>query len=120
MQDKLPPVKIAESDKFKKDVKNLVKRYRSIREDIRPLIKQLEAGETPGDRITGNKYLVYKVRVKNSDNKRCQSGGYRVIYYIQTLEAILLLKIYSKSDRDNISNEEVEDIIVEYQIKFAR
>jgi mRNA-degrading endonuclease RelE of RelBE toxin-antitoxin system len=72
-------IEVVESAKFTKDVKNLRKRYRAIEADIEPLITQLEAGETPGDRVTGNKYPVYKVRVKNSDVKKGQSSGYRVI-----------------------------------------
>jgi hypothetical protein len=57
----------------------------------------------------------YRVRLQNSSINKGLSGGYRVIYYIQTPEAILLTKIYSKSDREDISNEEVEDIIKEYE-----
>jgi mRNA-degrading endonuclease RelE of RelBE toxin-antitoxin system len=81
---------------------------------IQPLIERLKTGETPGDKITGNKYPVYKVRVKNSGARKGKSGGYRVIYYIQTPTMILLTNIYSKSDRTNISNEEIEDIIEQY------
>jgi mRNA-degrading endonuclease RelE of RelBE toxin-antitoxin system len=113
-------IKVVESAKFSKDVKNLKKRYRAIEADIEPLIAQLESGETPGDMVTGNKYPVYKVRVKNSDIRKGQSGGYRVIYYIQTLEAILLTNIYSKSDRTNISNEEIESIIDRYMLEIER
>jgi mRNA-degrading endonuclease RelE of RelBE toxin-antitoxin system len=113
-------IEVVESAKFTKDVKNLRKRYRAIEADIEPLITQLEAGETPGDRVTGNKYPVYKVRVKNSDVKKGQSSGYRVIYYIQTPEAILLTTIYSKSNRANISNEEIESIIDRYMLEVEQ
>ena len=113
-------IKVVESAKFTKDIKNLKKRYKAIESDVEPLVAQLEAGETPGDRITGNKYPVYKVRVKNSNIRKGQSGGYRVIYYIQTPEAILLTKIYSKSDRANISNEEIEEIIDRYILELDR
>jgi mRNA-degrading endonuclease RelE of RelBE toxin-antitoxin system len=113
-------VKVIESDEFGKDIKKLGKRYRSVKQDIRSLTAQLEAGETPGDRITGNKYPAYKVRLKNSDIKKGQSSGYRVVYYIQTPEAILLTNIYSKSDRVNISNEEIEEIIDRYMLEFER
>jgi mRNA-degrading endonuclease RelE of RelBE toxin-antitoxin system len=98
-------IKVVESAKFSKDIKNLKKRYKAIES---------------GDRITGNKYPVYQVRIKNSDIRKGQSGGYRVIYYIQTPEAILLIKIYSKSDRANISNEEIEEIIDRYLLEFER
>jgi mRNA-degrading endonuclease RelE of RelBE toxin-antitoxin system len=113
-------VKVIESDEFRKDIKKLGKRYRSVKQDVRALISQLEAGETPGDRITGNKYPVYKVRLQNSDINKGLSAGYRVIYYIQTLEAILLTKIYSKSDRSNIRNEEIESIIEQYMLEIER
>jgi mRNA-degrading endonuclease RelE of RelBE toxin-antitoxin system len=105
------PFKVDEGVEFKKNIKEIKKKYRSVKEDIKPLVQQLEAGETPGDRMSGNKYPVFKTRVKNSDNKKGKSGGYRVIYYTKTPTAILLTTIYSKSERDNISNKEVEDII---------
>jgi mRNA-degrading endonuclease RelE of RelBE toxin-antitoxin system len=112
MQDEIPPVKVDRSDKFRKDIKKLRKRYDSIEKDVQPLIEQLEAGEIPGDRIVENNYPVYKVRVRNSDTRRGKSSGYRVVYYTMTPEAILLTTIYSKSDRQKISNKEVEDIII--------
>ena len=120
MEDKALPIKVDKSIEFKKNIKKLEKKYRSIEEDLEPLIQQLESGETPGDRISGNKYPVYKVRVKNSDNKKGQSSGYRVIYYTVTPAAILLITIYSKSDRANISNREIEDLIEQEEIEVER
>jgi mRNA-degrading endonuclease RelE of RelBE toxin-antitoxin system len=120
MQDEIPLVKVNRSDKFRKDIKKLRKRHDSIEKDIQPLIEQLEAGETPGDRIAENKYPVYKVRIPNSDTRKGKSGGYRVIYYTITPESILLTTIYSKSDRGTISNKEVEDLIGEYELEIEQ
>ena len=120
MEDKALPIKVDKSIEFKKNLKKLEKKYRSIEKDLEPLIQQLESGETPGSRISGNKYPVYKIRVKNSDNKKGQSGGYRVIYYTKTPEAILLTTIYSKSERENISNREIEDLIEQEKIEVER
>jgi mRNA-degrading endonuclease RelE of RelBE toxin-antitoxin system len=120
MQDEIPRIKVDRSDKFRKDIKKLRKRYDSIEKDIQPLIEQLEAGEIPGDRIAESKYPVYKIRVRNSDSRRGKSSGYRVIYYTITPESILLTTIYSKSDRRNISNKEVEDIIGEYELAIEQ
>jgi mRNA-degrading endonuclease RelE of RelBE toxin-antitoxin system len=120
MEDKALPIKVDRSSEFKKNLKKLEKKYRSIEEDLEPLIQQLESGETPGDRISGNKYPVYKARVKNSDNKKGQSSGYRVIYYTIATEAILLTTIYSKSERANISNREIEDLIEQEEIEVER
>ena len=62
MQSEPSPIKIALTPRFKKDLRELAKRYRSIRSDIKPLIEQLQAGEILGDRIAGVKYQVFKVR----------------------------------------------------------
>ncbi len=112
MEDNKPLVKVDRGIKFEKDLKKLRKNYRSVDKDIKPLINQLESGETPGDRIDGNKYSVYKVRLKNSNIQSGKSGGYRTIYYIRTPESVLLTSIYSKSQQENISNLEIEQIIL--------
>jgi mRNA-degrading endonuclease RelE of RelBE toxin-antitoxin system len=75
------------------------------------LADRLEAGEVVGDRISGNKYPVFKARIRNSSIRKGKSGGYRVVYYILMPTAILLITMYSKSVRENISNQEIEDII---------
>ncbi len=49
MQDEAPLVRINQTSDFEKSLKKLNKRYRSVRGDIKPLIEQLESGETPGD-----------------------------------------------------------------------
>jgi mRNA-degrading endonuclease RelE of RelBE toxin-antitoxin system len=109
MQSEPSPIQIALTPRFKKDLRELAKRYRSIRSDIQPLIEQLQAGEIPGDRIAGVKYQVFKVRLKNSNIKKGKSGGYRVIYYLKTAEAIILATIYSKSDISDVNNEIIEE-----------
>lgn len=83
-------IEIALTPRFQKDLRELAKRYRSIRSDIQPLIDQLQAGEIPGDRIAGIKYQVFKVRVKNTNIQKGKSGGYRVIYYLKTAQGIIL------------------------------
>ncbi len=99
------------SDAFKRQVRRLARKYRSIRADLQPLINQLEAGEVPGDQIQGIGHTIYKVRVKNSDASRGKSGGYRVIYYLHTAESILLVTIYSKTEQSDIKAAELVEII---------
>ena len=77
-------VEVNLTSQFRKDLKNLAKRYRSIRKDLQPLIEELQSGNTPGDRLQGLDYQVFKVRLKNSDIQKGKSAGYRVIYYLQT------------------------------------
>ncbi len=108
------PVKVVLSQSFLKDIKDLAKSYRSVRKDILPLIDKLSDGEIIGDRFKGFDYQVYKVRVKNSDNQKGASGGYRVIYYIKTTDFIVLSNIYSKSDYETIDNSLIEKSIQQY------
>ncbi len=57
------------------------------------------------------KYQVFKVRLKNSNIQKGKSGGYRVIYYMKTTQAIIFATIYSKSDVSDVSNEIIEEAI---------
>jgi len=115
MQSETSPIQIALTPRFKRDLRELAKRYRSIRTDLQPLIEQLQAGEIPGDRIAGVKYQVFKVRLKNSNIQKGKSGGYRVIYYLKTDQEIILATIYSKSDISDVNNEMIEEAISEYE-----
>ena len=114
MPDKIPPVRVDTTIQYQKEIKQLRKKYRSIERDLVSLIDRLQAGETPEDKITDNKYLVYKVRVKNSNNNKGQSADYRVIYYSITSRSVLLTAIYSKSEQSNQSNAEIEARIEQY------
>lgn len=113
-------VQIALTPRFKKDLRELAKRYRSIRTDLQPLIEQLQAGEIPGDRIAGIKYQIFKVRLKNSNIQKGKSGGYRVIYYLKTDEGIILATIYAKSDISDVSNETILEAIAQYEQEISR
>ena len=77
-------MEIKYTDSFKRQLKRLSRRYRHIKKDVKPIIDAVIAGETPGDQITGTDYILYKVRAKNTDSQRGKSGGYRIIYYLET------------------------------------
>lgn len=112
------PIQVNVSDRFASEVRQLAKRYRRIRLDVQPIIDQLESGELPGDQIPGMNYRLFKVRVKNSDVQKGKSGGYRIIYYLKTEEQILLVTIYSKSDKPDITVDEVREIITRSEAEF--
>ncbi|MBE9158014.1 type II toxin-antitoxin system RelE/ParE family toxin [Nodosilinea sp. LEGE 06152] len=105
------PVQVNFTDRFAKELHRLAKRYRQIQRDIRPIIERLQAGEALGDKIPNLNYTVFKVRVRNTDTQKGKSGGYRILYYLKTETQILLITIYSKSDRADISVTEIQDIL---------
>ncbi len=115
MSSNLPSIQIELTPRFQRDLRELAKRYRAIRKDIQPFIEQLQGGDTPGDRIKGVNYQVFKVRLKNSDIQKGKSAGYRVIYYVKTETAIILVTIYSKSDFSDVSHETIEKAIAQYE-----
>ena len=106
------------SDEFKRNLKQLIKKYPHIRQDIEPIIQTLQQGELLGDKIQDCGCVVYKVRVKNSDIKKGKSAGYRVIYYLQTETEIILITIYSKSDLSDIPSAKIKQIINEIHNEF--
>ena len=73
-------VRISFTLEFKRNLRALAKKYRSIRSDIQPLIDQLSAGELPGDQVPGTNLTIFKVRLKNSDIQKGKRSGYRCIY----------------------------------------
>ncbi|MGF1566713.1 MAG: type II toxin-antitoxin system RelE/ParE family toxin [Nodosilinea sp.] len=106
-----PLIQVSFTNRFEKDIRRLAKCYRKIRLDIQPLIQSLEAGELQGDQIPDLEQTVFKVRVQNGDIQKGKSGGYRVIYYLKTDAQILLITVYSKSDRSDIPTIEIREIL---------
>jgi mRNA-degrading endonuclease RelE of RelBE toxin-antitoxin system len=74
MSSPLSPLDILLTQRFKKDLAQLAKRYRSIREDLEPLIENLKAGEILGEQLSGLSYQVFKVRLKNSNIQKGKSA----------------------------------------------
>lgn len=108
------PIKIAFGPQFVRDLKRLVKKYPKIRDDVNGFVDQLQNGEIPGDQIRGTRYTVYKARLKSSDLEKGKSGGYRVIYLVQTPEELALITIYIKSERVDLGKEQLRQLLDDY------
>lgn len=114
--------KIVTTKKFDKDIKTYQKKFRNIEEDVKVIVEELKAGNLIGDVLTDLKMKddnnnVIKVRVANSDTKVGKSNGYRLIYYAEKSDGtIYLLTIYYKKEKANISNKEIQELILKYCI----
>ena len=108
------PIEIRVTPDFKKQLRKLEKRYRKIKSDLEPILMQIKMGEIVGDRLQGISAEIFKVRIRNSDVNRGKSGGYRVIYWLKLPERAILLDIYSKSDRDDVETNIIQNIITEF------
>ncbi len=100
---------------FKRNIRQLVKKYRRLKADIQPLLDELTQGQTPGDQIPGVQSEIFKVRIGNSDSKKGKSGGYRVIYQHLTNNEIVLITIYSKTEQEDITAQEIRKFILAHE-----
>ena len=109
-------VSIRFANEFENELYRLSKKYRNIRADVEPIIQQLQAGNFIGDRLSGlgSDYLIYKVRLKNSNLKKGKRAGYRLIYLVESETNVLLLTIYSKTEQEDISVNEIKQILAEF------
>ena len=107
------PIAVRFTPEFKRNLHALAKKYRHIRSDVQPVIDDLQSGALPGDQVTGVGVPVFKVRIRNRDAAKGKRGGYRLLYYLQTPAAIILVTIYSKSEQTDVSVGEIRRILSE-------
>lgn len=116
MSNETPLVKIDLTPECKRNLRKLSKKYRQIRSDIQPIIEQLQSGNFIGNHIPGmgEEYVILKLRIRNSNIQKGKSAGYRLIYQVESPTSVLLLTIYSKSDREDISPHQIRNILAEF------
>lgn len=97
---------------FIRAMKRLAKRYRSFADDLKKLNTSLSENPRQGVDLGNN---IRKVRMAISSKGKGKSGGTRVITYgvvvAETDTELLLLTIYDKSERENISDGELKAIL---------
>ena len=104
--------KITVTPDFLREMKRLSKRYRSLKNDLAGLGEELYQNPYLG---TDLGHRLRKVRLAITSKGKGKSGGVRVITYIvilaQTETEVKLITIYDKSERENISDAELLDIL---------
>ena len=100
------------SNSFLKEAKRLSKKYSSFKKDLESLQHELELNPHSGIDL-GNG--LRKVRMAIKSKGRGKSHGARVITYLLLVSEeeseINLLTIYDKAERENISRNEIEEIL---------
>ncbi|RLA68474.1 MAG: hypothetical protein DRQ78_00225 [Epsilonproteobacteria bacterium] len=101
--------KVIPTPEFIKNLKTLKKKYKNIKNDVLELANELEKDPTIGIDLGNN---TFKIRIKNSDNNKGKSAGYRIITYcINDIKEVSLVTIYSKSEKENILELELKELI---------
>ncbi len=102
-------LKIVPTPEFVKQVKKLAKSYKKIADDLESLKKELLQNPKIGIEL-GNK--CFKIRLANSSVPTGKSGGFRIItYYLDDKGIIRLLLIYTKTEKENISDKELSEVL---------
>ncbi|MBS1504304.1 MAG: type II toxin-antitoxin system RelE/ParE family toxin [Bacteroidetes bacterium] len=96
---------------FVKELKKLAKKYPSLKLDYLNLLDEIEVNPTLGTPLGKN---CFKIRLAITSKGKGKSGGARVItHLIVNVEnkTLYLLKIYDKSEQDNISDNELKQLL---------
>ena len=102
-------LRIELTTKFKRKAKALLKKYPSFKEELEELIFSLEKNPTLGVSI---KYNCYKIRLAIKSKGKGKSGGARIITHLHVTDyTIYLIYLYDKSEQDDISDNDLLDLI---------
>ena len=100
------------TDNFKKEAKRLIKKYPSLKAEIAALGEQLADNPSMGTPLGDD---VYKIRISVASKQKGKSGGARIISFVKVIaETVFLLSIYSKGEKDTITNKEIEELLKQY------
>lgn len=94
---------------FERDAKPLLKKYPSLRQELERLGKELQENPTLGTPLG---HECYKIRLAMKSKGKGKSGGARIITYLITRnKEVILLAIYDKQVKDNISANELKELL---------
>lgn len=94
---------------FERDAKKLLKKYASLKEELTLLGKELTKNPTLGTALGKN---FYKIRIGIKSKGKGKSGGARIITYLITdNKEVILLAIYDKQVKADISEEELQELL---------
>lgn len=94
---------------FKKEAKKLSKKYNSLKLDLALLFEKLQLNPEQGVPLGKN---CFKIRVSISSKNKGKSGGARVITnFVVSKNSIYLLSIYDKSEKEALSDKELNELL---------
>jgi hypothetical protein len=99
------------TENFKKEAKRLSKKYFSLKNDLEALGAILSENPTTGTNLGNN---IYKIRLAIKSKGKGKSGGARVMTQVKIVnQTVYLFSIFDKSEKDNISDKEIKELIKE-------
>ncbi len=96
------------SDNFLSEAKQLSKKYKLLKSDLQQAVNEIENKNDLGIYLGCN---LFKKRVKNPSIPTGKSRGFRVVIYQIIDEKIVLISIYSKTQKENLSDDELSILV---------
>jgi hypothetical protein len=94
---------------FKREAKRLIKKFPSLRTEIEQLGTELLENPEMGTPL-GNGF--YKIRLAIRSKGKGKRGGGRVVTYVKIVaETVYLVSIYDKSEKSDISHDELNKLL---------
>ena len=94
---------------FEKELKRLVKKFPSLKNEYAELIFQILQNPEYGIFLGNN---CYKIRLAISSKGKGKSGGARVITYLYiATETVYLLTIYNKGEKADLKPNELKEMV---------
>ncbi len=95
--------------RFEKELKRLVKKYPSLKNEFAGLIQEILTKPTFGTSIDNH---CYKIRIAIASKGKGKSGGARAISYVYIeTETVYLLTIYDKNEKEDLKPNELKEMI---------
>lgn len=94
---------------FEKQAKRLIKKYASLKNELLDLIQELKENPEIGTSIGQS---CFKIRLSIASKNKGKSGGARIITnFVVTEDIVYLLSIYDKSEKENLSDKELDELL---------
>ncbi len=94
---------------FEKQAKRLIKKYASLKYELLALIQELKENPQKGTPIGKG---CHKIRISIASKGKGKSGGARIVTnFVIANQSVYLLTIFDKSEKDDISDQELEEIL---------
>jgi hypothetical protein len=94
---------------FEREAKRLIKKYASLKDEVKVLIENLKKDPEKGTSFGSN---VFKIRLAIASKGKGKRGGARIITYFKTAKgSVYLLSIYDKGEKDTVSDSEIQALL---------
>lgn len=94
---------------FEKQAKRLIKKYASLKKELLQLVQELKENPEQGTSLGRG---CFKIRLAIASKGKGKSGGARIITHVVVADdSVYLISIYDKSERENISDKELSELM---------